>query len=506
CWIKFSQITKYNSFPNMSPPPTPPPSPELPLKPIPGSYGIPFISAIIDRQNYFYHGGRDEFFKTLIAKHNNSTVVRTNMPPGPFIAGDPRVIALLDSSSFPVLFDTSKVEKRNVLDGTYFPSVSFTGGRRMLAFLDPSEPKHDAVKSLVMSFLKMKSGDFVPLFRDSLAKMFADVDAEFVKDGKVGFNGFGDDMSFRFLFRLFCDGKDPSETVIGTRGPTIVNKWLALQLAPLASTRTFPKFLSFIEDFFLRTFPFPSFIVQSDYDDLYDAFYTHATSFLDLAVESFGIERDEACHNLVFIAGFNAFGAMKSLFPSLLKWVAGAGIKLQHDLAHEIRTVVKEEGGKVINSASLDKMTLTKSVVYEVLRIDPPVPFQYGKAKQDMVVCSHDASFQVKKGEMLFGYQPFATKDPKVFDIAEEFVGERFMDIEGEKMLRYMYWSNGRETEDPTVENKQCPAKDLVVLMSRLFLAEFFLKYDGLTVEFDTLPFLGWSVTITSLIKATTTV
>ncbi|CAN1133583.1 Allene oxide synthase 2, chloroplastic [Linum perenne] len=446
-----------------SPSPPSTTSPDLPLKPIPGGYGIPFISPIIDRQNYFYYKGRDQFFTTLIAKHN-STVVRTNMPPGPFIAGDPKVIALLDSASFSVLFDTSKVEKWNVLDGTYFPSVSFTGGHRMLAFLDPSEPKHAALKSLVMSFLCSKHEAFVPLFRDCLLKMFADVDAEFGRDGKVEFNGRGDDMSFDFLFRLFCD-----------------NKWLALQLAPLASTRTFPKWLSFIEDFFLRTFPFPSFLVQSDYNHLYAAFYSHATPFLDLAVESYGVRRDEACHNLVFAAGFNAFGAMKSLFPA----------------------VVKDEGGEV-NFRALDKMTLTKSVAYEVLRIDPPVPFQYGKAKEDMVVRSHNAAFHVKKGEMLFGYQPFATKDPKVFDRGDEFVGNRFVGEEGEKLLKYVYWSNGRETSDPTAENKQCPAKDLVVLMSMLFLVEFFLRYDGLTVEFDTLPFLGWSVRITSLTKSTT--
>ncbi|CAN1278291.1 Allene oxide synthase 2, chloroplastic [Linum perenne] len=482
----------------MSPPPSSTSS-ELPLKPIPGGYGIPFISPIIDRQNYFYYKGRDQFFTTLIAKHN-STVVRTNMPPGPFIAGDPKVIALLDSASFPVLFDTSKVEKWNVLDGTYFPSVSFTGGHRMLAFLDPSETKHAALKSLVMSFLCSKHEAFVPLFRDCLLKMFADVDAEFGRDD----NDLNQLTQFDQTLRISLTYlQDPLETEIGTRGPAVINKWLALQLAPLASTRTFPKWLSFIEDFFLRTFPFPSFLVQSDYNQLYAAFYSNATPFLDLAVESSGVRRDEVCHNLVFVAGFNAFGAMKSLFPSLLKWVAGAGEELQRDLAREIRAVVKDEGGEV-NFRALDKMTLTKSVAYEVLRIDPPVPFQYGKAKEDMVVRSHNAAFHVKKGEMLFGYQPFATKDPKVFDRGDEFVGNRFVGEEGEKLLKYVYWSNGRETSDPTAENKQCPAKDLVVLMSMLFLVEFFLRYDGLTVEFDTLPFLGWSVRITSLTKSTT--
>ncbi|KAF8404074.1 hypothetical protein HHK36_008951 [Tetracentron sinense] len=43
-----------------------------------------------------------------------------------------------------------------------------------------------------------------------------------------------------------------------------------------------------------------------------------------------------------------------------------------------------------------------------------PVPFQYGK---DMVIESHGTAFEVNKGEMLFGFQPFAKKDPKGFSI-----------------------------------------------------------------------------------------
>ena len=89
-------------------------------------------------------------------------------------------------------------------------------------------------------------------------------------------------------------------------------------------------------------------------------------------------------------------------------------------------------------------MSLTKSVIYEVLRIQPPVPFQYGKAKEDIVVHSHDAAFQIKKGEMIFGYQPFATKDPRVFKNPEEFVGHRFVGEEGEKLLKYVFGQMGQ--------------------------------------------------------------
>ncbi|KAL9333432.1 hypothetical protein Peur_073571 [Populus x canadensis] len=193
---------------------------------------------------------------------------------------------------------------------------------------------------------------------------------------------------------------------------------------------------------------------------------------------------------------------MKAWFPTLIKWVGKAGDKLHGQLANEIRTVVKEEGGVTLQA--LDKMILTKSVVFEALRMEPPVPFQYGKARDNIVVHSHDAAFEIKKGEMIFGYQPFATKDPRIFDDPEEFVGHRFVG-DGEKLLRYVYWSNGRETEDPTAENKQCPGKDLVLLLSRVLLVEFFLRYDTFTVETASALALGSTVTLTSLIKAKST-
>lgn len=150
--------------------------------------------------------------------------------------------------------------------------------------------------------------------------------------------------------------------------------------------------------------------------------------------------------------------------------------------------------------AAIEYMPLMKSVVYESLRIDPPVPFQYGKAKQDLKIESHDAVFNVKKGEMLFGFQPFATKDPKVFDRPEEFIPDRFVG-DGEGLLKYVWWSNGPETENTKVDNKQCAGKDFVVLITRLFVIELFRRYDSFEVEIGESA-LGVSITLTSLKRA----
>ncbi|XP_010065434.2 allene oxide synthase 3 [Eucalyptus grandis] len=474
-----------------------PSSSNLPLKAIPGDYGLPFFGAIKDRLDYFYHEGRDEFFRTRMQKYQ-STVFRSNMVPGPFMARNPKVVVLLDAISFPILFDTSKVEKKDVFVATYMPSINFTGGYRVCAYLDPSEPKHAIFKGLFLSTLATRHNKFIPLYRSSLSQLFIELEDEFSSKGKVYFNDYCNKMSFSFLANLFCD-RNPSSTILATDKVTkFFDSWLLFQLAPLM-TLGLPKILNFLEDIVLHTFPLPSLLLKYDYKKFYEVFNEYAKSILDEA-ESLGIKRDEACHNLVFLVCFNSYGGMKTTLPALIKWVGLAGEELQRRLAEEIRTVVRSEGG--VTMAALEKMSLTKSVAWEALRIEPPVAFQYGHAKEDLVIHNHDAAFEIKKGEMIFGYQPFATKDPRIFERPEEFVGDRFVGEEGEKLLKYVYWSNGREIDDPTVGNKQCPAKNLVVLLSRVMLVEFFLRYDTFTIEAGTLP-IGSTATFTSMSKAT---
>lgn len=303
-------------------------------------------------------------------------------------------------------------------------------------------------------------------------------------------------MSFDFLFRLFAN-KSSYDTSVGGDGNAKLDRWLFLQLAPLITLglKYLPKL---VEDLLLHTFPLPSFLVKSGYEKVREEFDTAAKELLDEA-ERDGLSRDEASHNLLFLTGFNSYGGTKLLFPALLKYVGSGGSDLHRRLAAEIRAVVAEEGG--ITLAGLNKMSLAKSVVWEALRIEPPITSQYAKAKEDITITSHDASYIIKKGEIMFGYQPLATKDPKIFVNPTEFIPDRFVG-DGEKLIKYVYWSNGRESVDPTASDKQCPAKDTVVLLSRLMLVEFFLRYDTFSVEVGKL-LLGSSVTFKSLTKAT---
>lgn len=464
---------------------------KLPIRKIPGDYGLPLLGPISDRLNFFYFQGQDAFFQTRIHKYN-STVFRTNMPPGPFISSDSRVVAVLDAASFSVLFDLSNVEKKDVLTGTFVPSLSLTGGHRVLAYLDPSEPSHATLKHLIFSLLSFRRKHFIPEFRTTFSALFSNLEVQLSARREASFTALNDSAAFEFLTRAYF-GVSPE---MGSDFSSLTAKWLLPQVSPVKSFGFLP---SMLEDFLLHTFPLPSALVKSDYKKLYDFFSKTGTWFLDEA-EKLGITREEACHNLLFAVCFNAYGGMKVFFPQLVKWVGSAGKELHQKLAHEIRSALESNRGEVTLSL-MEKMPLTKSVVYEALRIEPPIPYQYARAKKDMIIESHEWAYEVKKGEMIFGYQPFATKDPKVFERPEEFVGERFVGEEGEKLLKYVLWSNGRETDDTEVGNKQCAGKDFVVMVSMLLVVEMFLRYDTFSVTVEKQK-LGPAVMITSVIMA----
>ncbi|MCL7037124.1 hypothetical protein MKW94_009105 [Papaver nudicaule] len=474
-------------------------SSELPLKEIPGDLGLPVLGPISDRFHYNYLEGHYEFIKSRVEEYN-STVFRMNLLFAEFIdVPDPRVIVLADSVSFPILFDHSKVEKKDVLIGNYVPPTSFTGGYKVSGYLDPSDEKHGKLKSLYLDLFASIHHKVIQVSQTCFADFFDNLDSAVAAKGEASLNTYSDDMTLNLLLLVFFD-IDPAK--LRNKGPTMMRKWLALQFHSIASLGL-PKWLSWLEDTLFHTFPWPSFLVKSDYQKIYDAIYVSSTPVFEEA-KKLGLSKEETCHNLVFMSGANAYAGMSPLFRALIKWIHLAGENLHKDLADEIRSVVKSEGG-VVTLASIEKMSLTKSVVFEVLRMEPPAENQYARAKEDMVISSHDASFQVKKGELLFGYQPLAARDPKIFENPNEFIGTRFMGEEGEKLLKYGYWFNERQIVDPTPDNKQCPGKYTVLLLARLMVVEFFLRYDTFTAEigkFATL--IGSTVTVKTLTKATT--
>ncbi|KAG6482714.1 allene oxide synthase 1, chloroplastic-like [Zingiber officinale] len=470
-------------------------SADLPLRHIPGDYGLPFLGPLCDRLAYFYFEGRDQFFRSRIRRYG-STVFRVNLPPGPFVAPDPRVVALLDAASLPVLFDASLVDKRDLFTGNFLPSTDLTGSFRVLSYLDPAEPNHAPLKRLLFFLLASRRHALVLEFRRAYGALFDAMEVGIAKEGKADFGAANDRAAFDFLSQCLF-GVDPARSSLVLDGPRLINKWLLFQIGPLLKLGL----PAYLEDFLLHSFRLPPALVRADYTRLVEFFRDSAGPALDEA-KRFGVSRDEALHNVLFAVCFNGFGGIKFLFPSIIKWLGRSGARLHGRIAEEVRSAVRDAGGKVTFRSLESAMPLVRSVVYEVLRMEPPVPLQYGRAKRDMEVASHDARFPVRAGEVLVGYQPLATRDPRVFERAEEFVAERFMGAEGEALLRHVVWSNGPETETSTAENKQCAGKEFVVTVARLLVAELFLRYDSFEIEVGPSP-VAAAVRLTSLKRAT---
>ncbi|KAK9942275.1 hypothetical protein M0R45_007950 [Rubus argutus] len=236
------------------------PQPQLRLREIPGDYGLTLVWTIKDRLDFFYNQGRDNFFISRIQK--------------------------LQSTLSLFSWTIPKVEKRDVFLGTYKPSTAFTGGYRVCSYLDPSEPDHAALKYWFLSQLSVRKDRVIPLFRNHLADLFLKLEDQVVKNGKADFNDLNDQMSFNFIFELFCD-RHPSDTTLKTKGPKFVTLWLLPQLTPQI-TFGLPKFLNLVEDFFLHTVPFPALLVKPFYNSFTMSFGTRRLWLWDEA-ESLGL-------------------------------------------------------------------------------------------------------------------------------------------------------------------------------------------------------------------------
>lgn len=469
-----------SSSSSVVPPPQPPsqsPPASLPLRSIPGGYGWPLLGPISDRLAYFWFQGPQTFFKKRIEKYN-STVFRTNVPPTfpLFLGVNPNVIAVLDVKSFSYLFDMELVEKANVLVGDFMPSTKFTGDLRVCAYLDTSEPKHAQIKKFSMDILKRSSKKWVPTMVDKLDTMWDNIEAEVSKSGSTSY--FFPTQKFLFKFLTLClAGADPSTSPeIDHSGHIMLDKWLVPQLLPTISINI----LQPLEEIFLHSFAYPFWIVKNDYNKLVEFVKKQGKETIQRGQNEFNLTEQEAIHNLLFFLGFNAYGGFSLFLPALLSRLEDK--QLQNRLRKEVREKIGTDAGK-LSFESVKEMELLQSVVYETLRLAPPVPSQFARARKDFELASHDSVFKIKKGELLCGYQPLVMMDSKVFDDPETFVPDRFTKEKGRELLNYLFWSNGPQTGTPSESNKQCAGKDIVTLTASLFVAYIFQRFDSVTIS-----------------------
>ncbi|CAI9090106.1 OLC1v1024797C1 [Oldenlandia corymbosa var. corymbosa] len=470
-----------SSPPSTSPPAASQPPNSLPVRTIPGSYGWPLLGPISDRLDYFWFQGPETFFRKRIEKHK-STVFRTNVPPTfPWFVGvNPNVVAVLDVKSFSHLFDMEIVEKTDVLVGDFMPSTKFTGDLRVCAYLDTSETKHTQLKKFAMDILKRSSSKWVQTMVSKLDIMWAKIESELSKPNPGTYIPTLQQFLFEFL-SICIVGADPSTSPeLSKNGFFYLDTWLALQLLPITYTGSFGQPLA---ELTVHSFPLPFWLAQGGYNKLVEFVEKEGKEAIQIGQNEFGLTPNEAVHNLLFILGFNAYGGFSVFFLSLFNALGDEKNKgVLEKIKNEVREKVGTDSSK-LSFESIKEMELVQSFVYETLRLNPPVPLQYARARKDFKLASHDSVFEIKKGELLCGYQALVMRDSEVFDDPESFEAERFTKEKGKELLNYLFWSNGPQTGTPSHSNKQCAAKDVVTLTASLFLANLFQRYDSITIS-----------------------
>ncbi|WCJ37530.1 Allene oxide synthase chloroplastic [Euphorbia peplus] len=436
-------------------------SSSLPVRTIPGSYGWPMLGPISDRLDYSWFQGPESFFKTRMEKYK-STVFRTNVPPSfPMFTGvNPNVVAVLDCESFSYLFDMEMVEKKNVLIGDFMPSTAFTGGIRPSVYSDTSEPVHTKGKKFAMDILKRSSKVWLTELLSNFDKLWDEVEREISEKGSASYFLTLQQSLFCFLTKSLTGADPATSPEIAKSGYIMLDLWLAVQLLPIIPIQVAQPFV----EIFLHSFSYPYFLVSGSYNKLVDFIKLQGKEVVERGQTEFGLTESETIHNLLFVLGFNAFGGFSIFLPALLNAIASDTSGLQQKLCKEVRE--NQSRDMSLTFDSVNDMPLVQSVVYETLRLNPPVPLQYARARKDFQLNSHDSVFEVKKGELLCGYQPLAMKDPKIFDDPETFKPDRFMGS----------------------------AKDYVTISACLIVAQLFRRYDSIT---------GTSSSITAIQKAT---
>ncbi|XP_042004809.1 fatty acid hydroperoxide lyase, chloroplastic-like [Salvia splendens] len=449
---------------------------------IPGSYGWPVIGPLSERLQYFWLQGPQKFFANRMEKYE-STVFRTNVPPTfpVFVGVNPNVVAVLDVKSFRHLFDTELVDKTNILVGDFMPSVKYTGGIRVCAYLDTTEAKHVQIKSFAIDILKRSSSKWVSSMVTTLDATWDSLESQLTAAGDGGSASYIlplQEFLFAFLSLTLLGADASAFPEIKKWGHIYLDLWLGVQLVPTISINVAQP----LEEIFLHSFSYPFWLVKSSYEKLTRFVENGAAETVARAQTEFNLTKEEAIHNLLFTLGFNAFGGFTLFFLSLLGRLSESA-----NVHKELRREVREKlSNNVLSFETVKEMDLVNSFVYETLRLDPPVPQQFGRARKDFNLTSHNAVYEIKKGELLCGFQPLVMRDPKIFENPEDFVYNRFSkENGGNKLLEYLFWSNGPQTgtPGPSASNKQCAAKDAVPQTAAVFLAYLFQRYDEISIS-----------------------
>lgn len=190
---------------------------------------------------------------------------------------------------------------------------------------------------------------------------------------------------------------------------------------------------------------------------------------LKMAVNA-GITEEQALMDILFMLNFNAYGGVSGLLRTCLARLYVLEEDYKQRMKNELKTILSN---KELSEASLEEMILLHNFILEVLRMHPPVPVFFGRARDDFSLETECGTFSVRKDQLLVGNVHMAHRDSSIFDQPDKFMPSRFED---ESIIDHIIYGYGPFHQEATPQNHRCPGQDIMLQILKVCLSFILLN------------------------------
>lgn len=197
---------------------------------------------------------------------------------------------------------------------------------------------------------------------------------------------------------------------------------------------------------------------------------------LRMGVEA-GISEEQALMDVLFMLNFNSYGGVSGALRSCIARLFILEQDYKQRMKSELETVLSN---KELSVDDFKEMPLLNNFILEVLRMHPPVPVFFGRAREDFILDSESGKFIVKKDQLLVGNVRMAHRDSSIFHHPDKFMPSRF---ENESIIDHIIFGYGPFNQEATPQNHRCPGQDITLTILRVCLSHVMLNCEFALTE-----------------------
>lgn len=203
----------------------------------------------------------------------------------------------------------------------------------------------------------------------------------------------------------------------------------------------------------------------------------NVAEILKIGVQA-GITEEQALMDTLFMLNFNAYGGVSGVLRSCIARLYVLEEDYKQSMKNELKTVLSNKAELL--EAALKEMTLLHNFILEVLRMHPPVPVFFGRARDDFILDTECGKFMVRKDTLLVGNVHMAQRDSTLFDQPDTFKPSRFED---ESLVDHIIYGYGPFHQEATPGNHRCPGQDITLTVLKVCLSFILLNCEYTLAE-----------------------